>query len=227
MFYIAGDIHGDFEVYKVLNFFKKESEKKTLTERDYLILLGDVGVCFDGSKKDESVRRQLESLSVTVLWIDGNHENFYIVSNLPMSSWKGGEVQFIGNRIIHLMRGNVYDIDGTTFFVMGGGYSIDKFRRIENVDWWAEEMPSSEDYERGMANLKVHNNKVDYILTHTAPKSIACSLVKSVIQGEEELQEYLEVVATTVAFKKWFFGHWHLDKTIDKFVGVYDKIWMI
>lgn len=227
MFFIAGDIHGDFEVYKVLDFFRKESEKKKLTESDYLILLGDVGVCFDGGKKDEAVRRQLELLPVTVLWIDGNHENFQIVSKLPISSWKGGEVQFIGDKIIHLMRGNVYDIDGTTFFTMGGGYSIDKSHRIENVDWWADEMPSLDEYERGMANLKAHNNQVDYILTHTAPKSIAGSLVKSVMPGEEVLQDYLEDIATKVTFKKWFFGHWHLDKTIDKFVGVYDKVWVI
>lgn len=67
------------------------------------------------------------------------------------------------------MRGEVYCIEGNTIFVMGGGYSIDKYRRTEGVSWWPQEMPSEEEYHNAIMNLEKVGNHVDYIITHTAP----------------------------------------------------------
>lgn len=40
--------------------------------------------------------------------------------------------------IIHLMRGKIFDIAGTSFFTFGGEYSIDKMYRAEAMDYSAE-----------------------------------------------------------------------------------------
>lgn len=68
--------------------------------------------------------------------------------------WYGGKVQFIGNKIIHLMRGYVYDICRKKFRAFGGGLSIDKMYRTEGISWWNREMPSSEEYERGIRTIR-------------------------------------------------------------------------
>lgn len=222
--YIAGDIHGALEIEKVLDFIELESCIRTLTEDDYLILLGDVGLCWDDGIKDAFVRKKLEELPLTVLWIDGNHENFDIIDSMPVTSWHGGMVQFIGEKIIHLMRGYVYEINGYKFFTFGGGFSVDKMHRQEGISWWEREMPSEDEYDRGKMQLRLHRNKVDFILTHTAPAHVAGQLVDTIYPGEEELQDYLEEIAQITNFKRWYFGHWHKDCVIDKYVGVYDNI---
>lgn len=60
-----------------------------------------------------------------MLFIDGNYENFDKLSRFPVETWCGGKVHKIRETVIHLMRGEVYCIEGNTVFVMGGGYSID------------------------------------------------------------------------------------------------------
>ena len=224
MIYLAGDIHGRLEIEKVTDFFELEAHARPLSEQDYLILLGDVGICWDDGEKDAFVRKKLEELPVTVLWLDGNHENFDIIDSLLVANWHGGKVQFIGDKIIHLMRGYIYDIGGKSFWTFGGGFSIDKIYRREGISWWAREMPSDEEYIRGKENLCNAGNKVDYILSHTAPGQIAGKLVDKLYPGEEKLQDYLQEISENTEFKKWYFGHWHMDCEIDKYVGVYDEI---
>ena len=226
MIYLAGDIHGGYEIYKVIQFFEKESRARTLTKDDYLILLGDVGLYWDGAEKDKYVADTLNELPVTVLWIDGNHENFSLLDELPISDWNGGKVQFTGDKIIRLMRGQVYDICDKKIFSFGGGFSIDKEYRVENETWWSREMPCDEEYRTGKETLLHYNNQVDYIITHTVPGSLGSKLVKTQIEGEEQLQNYFQEIAETVSFEKWFFGHWHKDVNLcnGKFIGLYDKI---
>lgn len=47
MIFITGDTHGALEIDKVTVFFNEESAKQSLTKDDFLIILGDVGVCWD------------------------------------------------------------------------------------------------------------------------------------------------------------------------------------
>lgn len=215
MIYVTGDTHGTLDLDKVLDFFELEVLVQELSKEDYLIILGDTGVCWDGGRKDAWVREQLSSLPVTVLWLDGNHENFDLLAEYPVTTWNGGKVQMIAPDIIHLMRGYVYTIEGRAFWVMGGGYSIDKPWRVENVSWWAAEMPTEAEYTRGLQELEKVGNKVDYILTHTAPRPVAVRLVPELLPGEEALQYYLQMIAEQVEFEEWYFGHWHMDRVID------------
>ncbi|MBM6867099.1 hypothetical protein [Collinsella tanakaei] len=64
----------------------------------------------------------------TTLFVDGNHECFPHLAELPVSDRWGGRVQVYPDHpsIIHLMRGEIYDIDGARIFAMGGAASHDK-----------------------------------------------------------------------------------------------------
>lgn len=216
MIYLSGDTHGSFDLDKVLDFFEIEVLLRNVSKEDYLIILGDTGVCWDGGKKDEWVLKKLRSLPVTVLWLDGNHENFDLLKEYPVSDWHGGKVRRIAPDVIHLMRGYTYNIENKLFWVFGGGLSIDKMWRQEGISWWREEMPSLEEYDRGMEQLQGADFQVDYILTHTAPRTIAVKLVDKLLPGEEELQYYLQKVSMMTTFREWYFGHWHMDKTIEE-----------
>lgn len=224
MIWLCGDTHGEMDIYKVEDFFENLTAYEKVTKEDYLIILGDAGVCWDGGCGDEEVRNRLKALPCTVLWLDGNHENFEEIEGYPVTKWNGGKVQYIEEDIIHLMRGQVYEIEGRTFFTFGGGFSIDKAWRTPGLSWWPQEMPCYEEYDEGIRNLEKVGNRVDYILTHTCPSFIAHQLVTYVYPGEEELQHYFDELSQSVDYDMWYFGHWHMDQEEENFRGLWNDI---
>lgn len=223
MIYITGDIHGELEVAKVVEYFDNEMLTTQLTKDDYLIILGDVGVCWDCGDKDAYVKRTLSGLPVTTLWIDGNHENFDLIEDYPVEKWHGGKVHFIEDDIIHLMRGQVFEIEGKTFLTMGGAYSIDKLRRREGIDWWPEEIPTNEELKEGIQNVNKYDCCIDYVLTHTAPYEVLAAMNYDVIEEEEEFVHGLQLFVDHLDFQEWFFGHLHEDEDLENFHAVYDR----
>lgn len=224
MFILCGDTHATFDLPKVTKYFYEH--RGEFSEDDYLIILGDVQVCGFDRESEKETRETLCNLPVTVLFIDGNHENFDKLNSYPMTIWNGGKVHIIEKNIKHLMRGQVFDIDGTTFFTFGGAASIDRNIRSEGIDWFKEEIPNEEEYAEGLANLKKHGKRVDYILSHTAPYEVAaCMGYGEKTDSEIELRKYLQSIADSVDFTSWYFGHFHEDTEIEGvFFCLYDEI---
>jgi Icc-related predicted phosphoesterase len=226
MIYLSGDIHGSLEVDKLERYFNSHKHKKD----DTLIILGDAGFHWYGDERDLTLQKRVQALDIRVLWLDGNHENFNIINRL--SEVNGEEfglgsqtkVQVTNDNIIHLMRGYVYTIEKKKFFTFGGANSIDKEYRIPGVSWFPEEMPDNEEYERGFKSLEYVNYRVDYVITHTCPYNVATKLVTRLYSGEEEIQSYFNLISRDLIFKKWYFGHWHRDMTLGKYVGLYNCI---
>ncbi|MDE7261659.1 MAG: metallophosphatase, partial [Oscillospiraceae bacterium] len=132
----------------------------------------------------------LEEKPFTTLFADGNHENFDKLNALPVHQWQGGKVHRIRPHVLHLMRGQVFEIDGTTFLAMGGAASHDiqdgvldpeapdfereywfkrrtrQMFRVKGVSWWPGELPSEEEYEEAVRILERASWQVDCILTH-------------------------------------------------------------
>lgn len=223
-FVIAGDIHGTCDIGKVVSFF--EGREDEYSRDDYLILCGDVGVCGFSVYEEVQTRNNLCDLPVTVLFIDGNHENFDKLNAYHVEKWNGGKVHFIESNIIHLMRGQVYEIDGVKFFTFGGGYSIDKLYRTEGITWFPQEMPTEEEYEEGWANLERAGFQVDYILTHTGPREVAAAMGYGELSDDEVvLRKYLQRVADNTDFTAWYFGHFHEDTEVeDVFFCLYEEM---
>lgn len=213
MIYVTGDTHGNQNKWV-------EQIQPALSAADILMVCGDFGVGFwDGRYwPEEMFYDYLSEQEYTVLFIDGNHEDFDKLYKYPVEVWCGGKVHKIRKNVIHLMRGEVYNIEGNTFFVMGGGYSLDKYRRIEHISWWSQEMPSEEEYQNALANLEKVKHQVDYILTHTAPSETVYYLntlrrlgIKKNVQQELELTTFLDTVQSMVTYQHWYFGHFHVD----------------
>ncbi len=226
-FIVTGDTHGTLDLGKVISFFGEHEDE--YTEDDYLIICGDVGVCGFNPDIEKETRKILRELPVTVLFIDGNHEHHQKLMDLPVDEWMGGKVHFVESKIIHLMRGQVYDIDGITFFTFGGAHSVDRYMRIEGFDWFPEEIPSREEYEEGLDNLEKCDYQVDYVITHTAPREVAAALgYGEDILDETALRRYLQQIADHAEYKMWFFGHFHEDEEIEEvFRALYQDVVVI
>lgn len=203
-------------------------EGDRLSKDDFVLIAGDFGCIWDGSDEDIYWQNYFRKKKHTTLFIDGNHENFDILESYPTSEWKGGKVRFINGKLIHLMRGQVYEIDNKKIFTFGGAKSIDKFQRQEGISWWKREEPSFLEYEEGLVNLEKHNNSVDYIVTHTCAREELDLLYKNgllMFKASNNQNEYFSLIRERVNYKRWYFGHFHIDLNIDdKHSAVYERV---
>ena len=224
MIYITGDTHIPVDIGKLSA--KNFPEQKEMTKNDYVIICGDFGGVWDGSNEEKYWIKWLKNKNFTTLFIDGNHENFEKLNNLPTVEFSGGIVHKVEDGIYHLMRGEVYTIDNKKLFVFGGANSHDKEFRTPEKTWWQEEMPTENEYDNAQIKLKENDFKVGYIITHSAPTSIQTEIANE--YEVNRLTDFLENIKNNVAYKKWFFGHYHKDIIIDeKFTAVFDGIFQI
>lgn len=124
MIYVTGDTHGE------VSRFEELKRKYFLSRQDTLIVAGDFGCIFGMGRRDEAKLDVLAALPYTILFLDGNHECFPEIFAYPEEMWNGGRIHRIRPNVLHLMRGQVYELNGLTVFTMGGGYSIDVMYRI-------------------------------------------------------------------------------------------------
>lgn len=213
MIYITGDIHGTHSVNTRFNT-RNFPEQKKLSKQDIVIVAGDFGLVWNGDKEDQYWLKWLDQTkSFTTVFIDGNHENFDLLEQYPTELWQGGLVHRINNSVLHLMRGQVYEIEGLTFFTFGGAASHDKAFRREGKSWWAREMPNDEEYQLGLSNLEKYQWKVDIVITHTCTaqslKWIQEQYSTEVIA--DEMYEYFQMIQNRLDYRQWYFGHFHQD----------------
>lgn len=152
MIYITGDIHREQDIHKINP--REFTVGNSLTENDYVIICGDFGCVWDGSTGDNFWLKWLDSLPWNTLFIDGNHENFDVLNTYPLEEYKGGKVHRIRSKVFHLMRGEVFNIDGYKFFTMGGGFSHDVNYRTEHKNWWKDEICTIEEAKHAFATLE-------------------------------------------------------------------------
>jgi len=240
MIFVTGDTHGDFSRLSPEEF----PRQKELSREDYVIICGDCGLIWDwrGETIDEICwKKWLEARPFTLLFIDGNHENFDRLNAMPAEEWHGGLIHRVSDHVLHLMRGQIFSIDGLSFFTLGGAASHDigdgiinldgedlhwrntakrwswegrtEFR-VNHVSWWKEEVPGEDEIERGAAALAAHGNAVDCILTHEAPASDVTLLGGGGFRPDH-LSMRLEDIKSTVSFRQWYFGHYHVDASTD------------
>ena len=168
--YVTGDCHRDFQKLNMASF----PEQKSMGRDDTIIICGDFGCVMAkdekakgncGWKEDQNKLNWLGNKSFTTVFCDGNHENFDRLYQYPVARWNGGKVHVIRPHVLHLMRGQVYTLEGEKIFVFGGASSHDighgildpdtdiawknKKRwmdrnnisdyRIKGLEWWPQE----------------------------------------------------------------------------------------
>ena len=216
MIYITGDTHGDID-YKKLLILKE----KNLSYADYLIICGDAGICWP----IETLQYHLylyRNIGCTIIFIDGNHENFEMLNRFPLVEYLGALMHQIDKHIFHVLRGEIMILDNKTFLCIGGAISLDKIYRTPHVSWWPEEEITFHDIDNALNNLQATNNKVDYVVTHCIDTP---TVTKYFNFRRDICTDQLNFVDRIVEYKHWYFGHYHFDRKLnDKKTCLYQSI---
>ena len=77
--------------------------------------------------------------------------------------------------------------------------------------------------ERAIKALDAVDWKVDYVISHCAPRSVQQLL--SPYYENDPAVSFLERIREDLSFKRWYFGHYHVDKVVnEQFVALYQKV---
>lgn len=233
MVYVTGDTHGEVWRFDETYF----PDQKEMTRDDIVIVLGDFGCVWDKYSIAEIQRLDyLKGKPFTICFVDGNHENFdRLYNEFETVGFHGGKAHKIRENIYHLMRGYIFEFDRKKFFAFGGASSHDiqdgildrkefksdedfldmwdnmmiqgKMFRVNHFSWWEQELPSQEEMERGEQNLDAVNYKVDFVITHCLPQTVASI---AGYFGKDILTEYFDkLLDKGLQFQKWYCGHYH------------------
>ncbi len=166
-----GDYHGGMERWKLE--IEQWPDGSALTKDDYLIVAGDFGLWWLGTTNENYELKWLDGQPWTTLFVDGNHEGFSALYDLPVERWHGGETSVIpGTSIRWLRRGQIFELDGCRILTMGGATSVDRSLRVEGYSWFAEELPSEVEMQVCRDNLDACGWTVDCVVTHTCATSL-------------------------------------------------------
>ena len=204
MIYVTGDIHGDMSRFQV-------PAVKKLKEKDVLIVCGDFGFVWDGSKKEQKLLKKIGKRRHDTVFVEGCHDNYDLLREYPKVPYRGGTARKISGNVYQLLRGEIYEICGKKVFAFGGGDSEEQ--SLNGSRWWPEEQPSEEEQAYGVENLRKCRGQVDIIVTHDAP-----AVIKQFIRMEDTeascIHMYLDYIAKQCDVKEWYFGRYHMDKVV-------------
>lgn len=189
-------------------------------EETGLIILGDVGINWCLDKRDDKLKELIEETGYHLYCIRGNHdappnevEGLKVVIEEDSYNIYLREPRF--PHINYLIDGNIYQFGNFSALALGGAYSVDSFyRRINGYTWFKGEQISAE--ERNEIQEGLLDKKVDFVLSHTCPKSFQpidlfmnCISQKSV---DSSMELWMDYIKETFEWKYWLFGHYHDDR---------------
>ena len=202
---VAGDWHGN------TNRAGGVISSAGTREIPVVIQLGDFGFWVPGSNTDaylDTVEKVCSRFGVTLLWVDGNHEDHLTLNTLPLNDFG---VRPIREHIFHLPRGFRWIWHGRTWMALGGAHSVDKHLRSPGRSWWPEEYLSDADLQRAISG-----GPVDMIVAHDCPDRVdipglaPAGFFPAAQIADSEAHRYLVgtvVDATTPGVL--FHGHYH------------------
>ena len=220
MLYITGDTHREF--YRLHDIEKNKN--------NMLIILGDVGINYYLDERDKKLKEQLNSYNIKLFCVQGNHEerpeNISVYKEIDMF---GGKV-FVEEEYPNLIlakNGELYDIDNKKVLVIGGAYSVDKNYRITyGHPWFKDEQLSKEEMDNILKKYK--GQRIDIVLSHTCPLKYESTEVfmEGIDQSDidKSMEKFLDKVEESIDYDKWYCGHYHTEKQIDKLEFMFGRI---
>lgn len=203
--FITGDIHGKLDFEKLQPRFFPQGP--SLSEEDVLLVAGDFGLpVLPAYSEADYYLDDLASRKYATLFIDGNHEHFGFLASLKTEYRFEGPVGVLRPNVLHLRRGNVYEIGGFSLFAMGGARGMSN---MAGYGFDSREIPSEREWERAHKSLEERDQRVDYVLTHAAPERFLSHLYRT--YNGCPVSKRLEEIYEGLRFTKWFCGHYHRD----------------
>ena len=230
--YLTGDTHADF------SDLITRSIRYGITDRDLLVILGDVSINYFADYRDERHKDILALIPATILCIHGNHElrptSPEVAKLYHPITWMGDTayVEDAYPRFIMAADGARYHINGRDFFVIGGAYSVDKQYRLRmGYRWFPDEQLTTSEMNTIRRKVQEHGNREDIILAHTCPydqRPIECFM-----PGVEEsavdnsMEHFLQEIVDTTEYNAFYCGHWHTEKQDGKLRILFHDVIML
>ena len=217
MIYITGYNHGNFQ--RIKEFCKKQQT----TTNDYLIILGDAGINYFGDH-DNKLKEELTKIPITFLCVYGNHEerpeNIKTYQEINLFDGIMYQEKNYPN-LLFFKDSEIYTILNKKVLVIGGAFSVNKDLMIERgYKWFKDEQPSELIKKQTLNNLKENNYQVDYILSHTCPyKYLPYEMFYIGVNQnkvDQSTEKFLDLIEESTDYHKWYCGHFHTDKVVDK-----------
>lgn len=199
----AGDWHANYAWARSAIYHAAEQGAETIVH------VGDYGYDFRRTYID-AVEAVLERTGLTLQFVDGNHENFTWLYEIPIGD--DGRRQ-ISARVHHLPRGYRWEWDGVRFLALGGAFSVDRRWRTLGDSWWAEEMITDADVEHAIAG-----GFTDVLVSHDCPTGVWIPGLErgahyfpadAIAQATEHRKQLRKVVDATQPVAVWH-GHYHI-----------------
>lgn len=242
MIFVTGDCHRTF-----MKFARQSREYFNIPSGSTVIVCGDFGLCWADDKEFKYWCDWFKQLPLTVLWVQGNHENYDMIESYQLEECYGGLVRHIvRNKVILLERGQVFDIEGYRFFTFGGASShdiqggiLDKSSpdydeqrkrairsglpyRVKGYSWWPQELPSEVELQVGRDNLDKVGCRVDFVISHCLSTKLQTQIVG---YGFDRLTDYFDELEGKLHYRHWFAGHYHADTGVDsKHTILYNRL---
>lgn len=210
MIYITGDTHADFLRFELEKF----PIQTDMTKDDYVIICGDFGGVWNyivESKYEKYWLDWLNNKNFTTVFVDGNHENFERLYRYPVEEWNGGKVHKIRDSVLHLMRGEIFDIDNKKFFAFGGARSHDIQEGILNLDEEKYKGKGTSKEKRFRQFLIIEENSrvillleeiVDYGIRRNLLLKTYVPKINKIIKELKKYEKTIEIKESTIKNKK-------------------------
>lgn len=223
--FITGDKHRNF---KSLDRFFHQAQT---TKDDVIIVLGDAGINYTLDIEDLRIKEHLAYHPITYLFIHGNHEErakFVPGYKLIESPFGAGQVYWderFPNQ--YFAEDGEHNILGHKTLVIGGAYSVDKeYRLARGARWFASEQPSEK--LKSILLPQTAGQEYDLVLTHTCPISVTPQDMFLPMVDQQTVDRttefFLERIHDQITYDKWFCGHWHTDRMVDKVYFMYENV---
>lgn len=150
---LLGDVHG--RVDAVCAAMRKANARDINT----IIQVGDYW-----AYEDTSVEKMLRHYGIHLYFIAGNHENWPYLNKLSGTST---EPVLITPHVTYMPKLAAMKVGFLSALCLGGAPSVDKLSRLENIDWFPEEVVTPDDARRAR-----EMGEFDLVLTHDCPSDV-------------------------------------------------------
>lgn len=230
-FLCTGDTHGG---KGTLERLEKISQMYPNEKSIGIIILGDSGLNFYLNNTDIKYKKIINNFNYILYLVRGNHEQRPELIDGIIKKYDDNVKGFIYieeefPNIRYFIDGNIYNLNGYTTLVIGGGYSVDKYFRLnragysladelianpKKTGWFKDELLTQKEMED--ISKKVNNKEFDFILTHVFPLSWEpTDLFLNFIDQKavnKDMEKWLDNIKENVSFKVWLAGHYHQDR---------------
>ena len=219
---ILGDIHGELGSVKA-NIRNKDIENCAI------IQVGDFGIGFrsqhEENERCEDLNKFLAERGIIMYAIRGNHDD---------PSYFDGSKQWSNLKL--LPDYTVLDIEGDSYFLVGGALSIDRKMRLAEMTEMAKYNIDKKNYWYD-ENFVLDKKKAEqikgcrYVITHTSPKfcypdnrngfgQLVEHFIKmgdpklryQLTEEREQVTKLYKILLKNNQIEKWYYGHFHSSK---------------